>query len=62
MKKTFTGWIAKDEVDLIGYTGGQYDDDHAMPHIRKTKGKESDWYRGEWPPIKVKVTVETVEK
>ena len=62
MKKTFTGWIAKDEVCLIGYNGGQYGDEYAMPSVHKTKGKELDWHHDEWPPIKVKVTVETVEK
>lgn len=63
MKKTLTGWIGRSrklEEVLYKKTWG-------YPHIElddvfTTKGVKSDWDEEDWPSIKVKVTVETVEK
>ena len=63
MKKTFTGWIRKNSTMGVGevlYTGEG--EEIGLPTIYKFKGKKDYWFENEWPPIKVKVTVETVEK
>ena len=63
MKKTFTGWIAKNKFEEIGGID-RYDGEYDFGDIYATRGNKIHWVRLRelWPPIKVKVTVETVEK
>jgi len=59
MKKTFTGWIGKEAIkyNMNGIIKEMAEEVGLVP-----KGRKVDWGVNEWPPIKVKVTVETVEK
>ena len=60
MKKTFIGWIGKDKLNNIKTVrvyGG-----YNIPDVYQKKGLKDYWNSDEWPPVKVKITVETVEK
>ena len=59
MKKTFIGWVGKDELDDLKKVESLYELDLLF---FDTKGHKIDWLKVSWPPIKIKVTVETVEK
>jgi len=58
LKKVITRWIGKTRaVDRL-----IYDSDYELCiNLEKYKGKKSDWEDGEWPPVKVTITVETAE-
>lgn len=58
MKKTFTGWIGKIAIK----TNMRIIMANMKKGICPIRGPKDDWGEGEWPPTKVKVTVETVEK
>jgi len=62
MKKTFTGWMAKGLFEDIGYIDG-FDSEYDFSNIYAKRGNKKDWanHKRDWPPIKVEVTVETVE-
>lgn len=58
-KRTFTGWVGK-------YSGVMWDSRHGdfaeLCGIYQHKESEMDWAEEDWPPVKVRVTVEPVEK
>ena len=61
MKKTFTGWIGKTS-NIKDFLARGFNDSFEIDDMYATKGNKYDWGDDDWPPIKVKVTVETVEK
>lgn len=58
-KKTFTGWIGKSVKDLseLVHKDKTYD---KIDLLYLTRGKKEDWDFENWPPIKVKVTIEVI--
>jgi len=54
--KTVTGWMAKRAAEH----GKLFDgfDDHLR--IYRTKLREADWSPEDWPPVRVRVTLEEV--
>ena len=62
MKKTFTGWIPKRFKNNLAKIRTSYDYDHRDWFvIWKNKGVKSDYSSEDWPPIRVKITVETID-
>ena len=61
MKKTFTGWIGKKQNPEIILYSDEFQGLIKLDDVYTTKGKKRSWVEGDWPPIKVKVPVETVE-
>lgn len=66
VKKTFKGWIAKDSIKDVGWSHDSKDSELDIPIIFKFKGRKEDWIwfwpEEDWPPQKVRITIETVEK
>ena len=60
MKKVFKGWIGK-SVKQLGHWSGDEDPELVMANIFKRKLKQRDWLNEDWPPVKVKITIE-IEK
>jgi len=55
-KKTITGWVYKNaNMSKMFYWEG---DCLCLGDINKTKGKQAYWNPNEWPPVKVKITIE----
>ncbi len=63
MKKTFTGWIGKSTTNFNNFYFSERlsTDRLAIPEIHKTKGEKADWFDGDWPPVKVKITIEVMK-
>jgi hypothetical protein len=60
-KKTITGWVYKNaNMSKMFYWEGDWLCLGDI-NINKTKGKQAYWDPNEWPPIKVKVTIEVIE-
>lgn len=57
-KKTFIGWIGKTIKENLSFS---FTGDVLSDSVYKTKGFKIDWHDNDWPPIKVKVTIEVVE-
>ncbi len=61
-KRTWIGWAASyDFPDIFNWKRrghAQYLDIDTLPDMFKLKGKKEDWMDGDWPPVKVKITVE----
>lgn len=62
MKKTFTGWIPRSfKGDVSKIKDPMYDMGGTGTFAMfKTKDRKSDWADKDWPPVKVKITVETL--
>lgn len=59
-KRTLKAWIGKNcnlEEDFYCNSRGLLE----LDEVSSRKGKKTDWFNGEWPPVKVKVTIEVVE-
>ena len=64
-KKVFTGWIGQNDSvkDLLAWDKGTVAktlDATATPYLFKRKGFKAEWSPEEWPPKKVRVTVEEI--
>ena len=65
-KAVWTGWIGKksdiNRCFVWDETGSIFLDTVLIPMeaVVKTKGKRIEWAKGNWPPRKVRVTVEEV--
>ncbi len=66
--KIITGWMGKtvNLKDIIRYT---FYCDSTIPHLEldsgyifKTKNKKDDWDEEDWPPKKIKITIELEDK
>lgn len=57
MKKTITGWVGKNELADKRWRELVF----TMPIAARTKGKKEEWCEKEWPPVKVRVTIEVIE-
>lgn len=53
------GWMSKTDIHNGKYVHNF--SDVIFPGIFKKKGGKWDWHPSAWPPIKVKVTLETFE-
>lgn len=62
MKKTLTGWVGKTDSRVVFYTDFNYAEKIIITDVYKKRGRKGHWSVVDWPPIEVKVTVETVEK
>ena len=62
MKKTLTGWIGKSGSVKENLFRNGYTDHIELQDTFFTRGLKGEWPAQDWPPIKVKVTVEMVEK
>jgi len=60
MKKVFTGWIGKASKEDLSLLKSQGLVDEFR--IFTSKGKKSIWPEEDWPPIKIKLTVEIPER
>ena len=62
-KKTFTGWIGKDDklCDVVFWIGSDEAETLVCQCLYKNKGKRDSWVEESWPPIKVKITIEITE-
>lgn len=60
MKKTFTGWIRKSEKGLESFhwVAVYSEPELSIPDVFKEKDKEDSWDKEDWPPKKVKITIE----
>ncbi len=60
-KKTFTGWIPKTLSKKMDIKNGDYSTpaDHFALYV--TRGNKIDWGNEDWPPTKVKITVEVID-
>lgn len=62
MKKTYTGWVrnSDDNADVMYWDGpgGCENLEGDISVIYKTKGRKKDWSPGDWPPRKIKITIE----
>ena len=59
------GWMGKLDYDffsdnLKGKYPKQGHDITVMGTMYKTKGKKDDWNENDWPPVKVKISIEVV--
>ena len=66
MKKTFTGWVQRSEKGDIFPRPAWDDTDKfptllGFPTIYKKRDKPSSWNEGDWPPVKVKITIEVMK-
>ena len=61
-RKVIKGWVGKD-VNLNELCDEDVRCVYLMSplHIVKTKGKKIDWFECEWPPKKIRITIEEVE-
>ncbi len=61
MKKIIKGWIGKDDTSFIGEDLMLLTGEIALhlPTIYKVKGSKNSWLYEDWPPIKIKITIET---
>ena len=59
------GWVGKQDLEAFieqtksGYCAFGYDKTF-MTTLYKTKGVKSDWNAYDWPPVKVKLSLELV--
>ncbi len=60
MERTFTGWIPKSLSKNIDLKNKLWTHEYGYFPIFTTKGKKIDWSEKDWPPTKVKITVETL--
>ena len=61
MEKTFTGWIPKSLSKKLDLKNIMYDSANVgVFAIYKTKDTQNDWADKDWPPVKVKITIETL--
>ena len=66
MKKIIHGWVSKrsDLDNLTSWKLDMYDNTYLLKFehlVFKTPGKKIEWYHDEWPPKKVKITIEYVD-
>lgn len=63
MKKIWrTGWIGKEEgVDESIWRGIEREDCWEIADIQVKKGTKKDWPEQDWPPVKVRITIEAVK-
>jgi len=59
-KRVITGWANKDWNDDVRVAHGN--DWHALPRVWATKSDETCWVCGDWPPRKVRITIEDITK
>ena len=59
MKKVITGWAPRDKPisQLVKWRGIEID-----AQVYRTKGAKQEWQYSEWPPKKIRVTIEEVTK
>lgn len=61
MKKiTRIGWVVKNETPRIGINC--YDETYQLENVFSTRGKKDIYTEDEWPPRKVRITVEEIGK
>ena len=60
MKKTITGWIAKDGTLRDIYVGS-YGDEITLMGIWKDRANQETWTKHGWPPKQVRITIEIEE-
>ncbi|HUW48810.1 MAG TPA: hypothetical protein VMW36_08735 [Patescibacteria group bacterium] len=56
-RKTYTGWIAKRAMEKLPPKWHGF----SLP-VYRLRGKCADWNPADWPPVKVRVTVEVVKE
>ena len=58
MKITKIGWMGKTEKPVF-YVG--FSESLEIDKLFRTKGKREQWNKEDWPPRKVRITIETIE-
>jgi hypothetical protein len=58
-KKVFVGWAGKSDQE-IGFDNAEFKE-LILPYIYKHKMKRETWVSEDWPPRKVRVTVEYLD-
>lgn len=62
MKKiTKIGWVGKNELCNIAIPGDDPCNQLRLNGIFPRRGKEDEWPKEDWPPIKVRITIEEVK-
>jgi hypothetical protein len=63
MKATRIGWVGKNaKLEVVRPCKGDFELDHVYiePIVYGSRGTRRDWGYNDWPPVKVRITIETV--
>ena len=59
-KRVFNGWMGRMDIDRPA-AWGDLDDELWLTEVFRLKGDKYGWVEADWPPAKVRVTVEILE-
>ena len=59
-KRVFNGWMGRMDIDRPA-AWGDLDDELLLTEVFRLKSGRDEWMKEDWPPVKVRVTVEILE-
>lgn len=59
--KSVVCWTARDEIKRFGKLGS-FGDVIGLQDLWRRRGKKEEWLESDWPPVRVRITVEILDE